>query len=73
LFAFFREETSLKRELVYLGEAKTLKKGLLYEGALRRNSAPLWRALPAGVGSGIKYGGIAAIFYVAREGRSPSP
>jgi hypothetical protein len=29
LFAFFREETSLKRELVYLGEAKTLRKGLL--------------------------------------------
>jgi hypothetical protein len=52
LFSFFRGETPLKRENV-------------------KERVFMWRGVagcPRRVGSGIKYGGEAAIFYVAREG-----
>jgi hypothetical protein len=54
LFSFFRGATPLKRENV-------------------KERVFLWRGVagcPRRVGSGIKYSGVAAIFYGAREGEA---
>jgi hypothetical protein len=74
LFSFFFFLTPLKRELVYLGEAKTVRKGLLCGGALRGVPRRVGGALrciePVEMSlskcSGIKTG--KARFYGAREG-----